>query len=86
MLLVGSRVPSFLLPSTPPVVPHEAAQGLTGLTVLQARGQLGGTHKPPPSLLGTGDVQSPILEMEVKEKEAADSFIFLCKWRAGRQP
>lgn len=32
---------------------------------------------------GAGDVQSLLREMEVKEKEAADSLLFLCRWRAG---
>lgn len=40
----------------------------------------------PPSLLETEDMHSPIKEMKVKEKEAADSLLFPCKWRAGRQP
>ena len=78
------RPPPFCCLQPPRGVPHKAAQGSTGLTMLQTRGQL--VDLQPRSRLGTGDVQSPVLEMEVKEKEAADSLIFLCKWRAGRQP
>lgn len=76
--VVGSHVPHFGCLQPPSRAPKRA-QGLTGLTTLPTRGRLG-------DLLGTGDVQSPILETEAEEKEEADTLLFPCKWRAGRQP